>query len=232
MSVGVVVAAWSGRASGVELFGTRISQFLSGRIDTCASSPPAAQPEPNHLSHPSRVRRAQGNRSHRYRLLCASNTNPQPRSPATRIQKPQRAHHPGKRPRGPARPCPTALPTTARTAALILPPPQPPEATQHRNPASPHSPPGPTTIMEGAFTHLGNHLVSDSASTINAGDDESILDGDLGRSNLNGRRRRLDDDEDGDTYDEDDMESMASMQIGGKQQKPDEDVELPPHACA
>ncbi|KAB2578309.1 ATPase AAA+ type core [Lasiodiplodia theobromae] len=86
--------------------------------------------------------------------------------------------------------------------------------------------------MEGAFTHLGNHLVSDSASTINAGDDESILDGDLGRSNLNGRRRRLDDDEDGDTYDEDDMESMASMQIGGKQQKPDEDVELPPHACA
>lgn len=86
--------------------------------------------------------------------------------------------------------------------------------------------------MEGAFTHLGNHLVSDSASTINAGDDESILDGDLGRSNLNGRRRRLDDDEDGDTYDEDDMESMASMQIGGKQQKPDEDVELPSHACA
>ncbi|KAF4544777.1 ATP-dependent helicase [Lasiodiplodia theobromae] len=86
--------------------------------------------------------------------------------------------------------------------------------------------------MEGAFTHLGNHLVSDSASTINAGDDESILDGDLGRSNLNGRRRRLDDDEDGDTYDEDDMESMASMQIDGKQQKPDEDVELPPHACA
>lgn len=86
--------------------------------------------------------------------------------------------------------------------------------------------------MEGAFTHLGNHLVSDSASTINAGDDESILDGDLGRSNLNGRRRRMDDDEDGDTYDDDDMESMASMQIGGKQQKLDEDVELPPHACA
>lgn len=86
--------------------------------------------------------------------------------------------------------------------------------------------------MEGAFTHLGNHLVSDSASTINAGDDESILDADLGRSNLNGRRRRLDDDEDGDTYDDDDMESMASMQVGGKQQKPDEEVELPPHACA
>ncbi|KAF1918459.1 hypothetical protein BDU57DRAFT_199939 [Ampelomyces quisqualis] len=32
--------------------------------------------------------------------------------------------------------------------------------------------------MEGAFTHMGNHLVSDSAATINAGagDDESILD--------------------------------------------------------
>lgn len=87
--------------------------------------------------------------------------------------------------------------------------------------------------MEGAFTHLGNHLVSDSASTINAGDDESILDGDLGRSNLNGRRRRLDEDDDGDGYDDDDMESMASMAVGGKQgQKAEEEVELPSHACA
>ena len=32
--------------------------------------------------------------------------------------------------------------------------------------------------MEGAFTHLGNHLISDSAPAINAGDDEAnILDG-------------------------------------------------------
>ena len=30
--------------------------------------------------------------------------------------------------------------------------------------------------MEGAFTHLGNHLISDSASAINAGDDLSTID--------------------------------------------------------
>lgn len=92
--------------------------------------------------------------------------------------------------------------------------------------------------MEGAFTHLGNHLISDSAPTINAGDDESILDGDLGRSNLGGaRRRRLgEEDEEGDAYDDDDMESMASMAVEGRNGKPgvkqEEEVELPPHACA
>ncbi|KAL6708652.1 ATP-dependent RNA helicase [Coniothyrium glycines] len=83
--------------------------------------------------------------------------------------------------------------------------------------------------MEGAFTHMGNHLVSDSAATINAGaEDESILDGSLSR------RRRADDDED---YDEDDLESMASMPVGGPNgqaalRADDAEVELPAHACA
>ena len=84
---------------------------------------------------------------------------------------------------------------------------------------------------------MGNHLVSDSAPTINAGDDESILDGDLGRSTLTGsRRRRVDDDEETDVYDDDDMESMASMAVDGVNgkagTKAEEEVELPPHACA
>lgn len=93
--------------------------------------------------------------------------------------------------------------------------------------------------MEGAFTHMGNHLVSDSAATINAGagDDESILDGNLSRSALTGsRRRRIDDDEETDLYDDDDMESMMSMPVGGANgtggMKAEEDVELPSHACA
>jgi hypothetical protein len=91
--------------------------------------------------------------------------------------------------------------------------------------------------MEGAFTHMGNHLVSDSAATINAGDEESILDGDLSRGTLTGsRRRRMDDDEDTNVYDDDDMESMVSMPVGGANSKPstkaEEEVELPSHACA
>ncbi len=82
--------------------------------------------------------------------------------------------------------------------------------------------------MEGAFTHMGNHLVSDSAATINAGieNDESILDGSLSR------RRRADDDE----YDEDDLESLASMPVGGPNgnaamRAEEPEVELPAHAC-
>jgi hypothetical protein len=93
--------------------------------------------------------------------------------------------------------------------------------------------------MEGAFTHMGNHLVSDSAATINAGaaDDESILDGDLSRGTLTGsRRRRMDDDEETDIYDDDDLESMVSMPVDGANgkvgMKAEEDVELPTHACA
>ena len=100
--------------------------------------------------------------------------------------------------------------------------------------------------MEGAFTHLGNHLISDSASTINAGDDlstidpdESILDREYGRGNLNGgpRRRRHDDDDEGtEAFDDDDTESMVSMPVDGVNGKagppPQEEKELPPHACA
>ena len=87
--------------------------------------------------------------------------------------------------------------------------------------------------MEGAFTHMGNHLVSDSAATINAGaDEENILDADLSRGGLS-RRRRVDDDEE---YDEDDLESMASMPVGGANgqaamRTEDAEVELPAHAC-
>lgn len=86
---------------------------------------------------------------------------------------------------------------------------------------------------------MGNHLVSDSAATINAGagDDDSILEGDLTRSTLTGsRRRRIEDDEETDVYDDDDMESMASMALDGRNGKAgmnvDEEVELPAHACA
>ena len=90
--------------------------------------------------------------------------------------------------------------------------------------------------MEGAFTHLGNHLVSNSASTINAEDDESILDGDFSRLPGAARRRRQDDDEETDLFDDDDMESMASMTVDGTNgrvpAKTEEEVDLPPHACA
>ncbi len=89
--------------------------------------------------------------------------------------------------------------------------------------------------MEGAFTHLGNHLVSDSASTINAGDDdESILNG---RGNFpRSRRRGQDEAEELDVFDGEDAESAASLPADGanciQSLKKDEAVELPPHACA
>ena len=100
--------------------------------------------------------------------------------------------------------------------------------------------------MEGAFTHLGNHLISDSASTINAGDDlstidpdESILDREYGKGNLSGgpRRRRHDDEDEGtEAFDDDDTESMVSVPVDGVNGKPvmrqEEEKELPPHACA
>ena len=98
--------------------------------------------------------------------------------------------------------------------------------------------------MEGAFTHMGNHLVSDSASTINAGDDlstidpdESILDSEYGKGNLSGGpRRRRHDDEETEAFDDDDMESMISMPVdganGARPAKAEEDKELPAHACA
>ncbi|KAG8624012.1 hypothetical protein KVT40_008988 [Elsinoe batatas] len=96
--------------------------------------------------------------------------------------------------------------------------------------------------MEGAFTHVGNHLISDSASAINAGDDlstidadESALDREYGRGNISGgpmRRRAGDDDE---LDDEDDSESLASAAVNGTNgglAPKQEEVELPPHACA
>lgn len=100
--------------------------------------------------------------------------------------------------------------------------------------------------MEGAFTHLGNHLISDSAPTINAGDDlstidadESILDREYGTGNLSGgprRRRHDDDDEATEAFDEDDTESMVSMPVDGANGKQavraEDEKELPPHACA
>lgn len=103
-------------------------------------------------------------------------------------------------------------------------------------------------MMEGAFTNVGNHLVGDSASAINAGDDistldaaESALDSEYGRGNLNGgpRRRRVGDDDETDLYDDDDAESLASQAINGRDvkggrvgQPVEEEVELPAHACA
>lgn len=99
--------------------------------------------------------------------------------------------------------------------------------------------------MEGAFTHLGNHLISDSASAINAGDDlstidadESALDREYGRGNLTGgpRRRRVGDDDETDVYDDDDdLESLASQAVNGANghmHQKEEEVELPAHACA
>jgi regulator of nonsense transcripts 1 len=90
--------------------------------------------------------------------------------------------------------------------------------------------------MEGAFTHLGNHLVSDSASTINAGaDDESILEGGFGRLPRGTRRRQDDEDFDDDDDLESVTESMASMAVdgvNGKKAQKEEDIELPSHACA
>jgi regulator of nonsense transcripts 1 len=89
-----------------------------------------------------------------------------------------------------------------------------------------------------AFTHMGNHLVSDSAATINAGDDLSTLDPDESILSVAGaaRRRRHDDDDDAsDILDDDDLESLASVPVGGnvrRQTKVEEEKELPPHACA
>lgn len=99
--------------------------------------------------------------------------------------------------------------------------------------------------MEGAFAQLGNHLISDSASAINAGDDlstidadEAALDREYGRGNLTGgpRRRRNADDDETDVFDDDDLESLASAAVNGANghdhAAKEEHVELPDHACA
>ena len=96
------------------------------------------------------------------------------------------------------------------------------------------------------FNSINNSIVSDSGPTINAGDDlstidpdENILDGEYGRGNLTGgpRRRRHDDEDEGtEVFDDDDTESMISMPVDGVNGKPsmrpEEEKELPPHACA
>ncbi|KAI1327332.1 P-loop containing nucleoside triphosphate hydrolase protein [Xylariaceae sp. FL0255] len=97
-----------------------------------------------------------------------------------------------------------------------------------------------------AFTHLGNHLVSNSATTINAGEDdistldpdESLLFGKYnGRGGLGGMRRQNgDDDRETEPFDDDDNESMASVPVDALKglaiKTPEEDKALPPHACA
>lgn len=95
--------------------------------------------------------------------------------------------------------------------------------------------------MEGAFTHVGNHLISDSAAAINAGaDDLSALDPDESllygkfRSD-NGPRRADDDDNRTEAFDEDDNDSVGSDTNGGVDQaktEQEQEQELPAHACA
>lgn len=80
-------------------------------------------------------------------------------------------------------------------------------------------------------------MVSDSASTINADDGLSTIDPDESLLSLAGgaRRRRHDDEDDGsDGFDDDELESLASVPVGGRlqKQKYEEERELPPHACA
>jgi regulator of nonsense transcripts 1 len=100
--------------------------------------------------------------------------------------------------------------------------------------------------MEGAFTHLGNHLISDSAAAINAGaddlsnidPDESLLYGQYGGRGGLGPSRRRNDDDDNETevFDDDDSESLASMPVDGMKtlglRGIDDEKELPAHACA
>lgn len=100
--------------------------------------------------------------------------------------------------------------------------------------------------MEGAFTHLGNHLISDSAAAINAGaddlsnidPDESLLYGQYsGRSGLGANRRRHDDDDnETEVFDDDDAESLASVPVDGLKTMSlrgvEDEKEMPAHACA
>lgn len=97
--------------------------------------------------------------------------------------------------------------------------------------------------MEGAFTHVGNHLISDSAAAIKAGaddlsaldPDESLLYGKYG-GGRSGRRRADDDDNQTEAFEEDDNDSLNSVPVDGmsglKLKNMDEEKELPSHACA
>ncbi|RXG45700.1 hypothetical protein VDGE_00276 [Verticillium dahliae] len=99
-------------------------------------------------------------------------------------------------------------------------------------------------IMEGAFTHLGNHLISDSAAAIKAGaDDLSTIDADEsllygGKFGGRGGRRRADDDDNQtELYDEEDNDSLTSAPVGALQDlklghAQEEERELPAHACS
>jgi regulator of nonsense transcripts 1 len=86
-----------------------------------------------------------------------------------------------------------------------------------------------------AFSNMGNHLVSNSAAAINASDDTSTIDPDESILSLaKGPRRRQHDDDESEFLGEDDTESLASHQVDGanRHPKPEEERELPPHACA
>lgn len=97
--------------------------------------------------------------------------------------------------------------------------------------------------MEGAFTHVGNHLISDSAAAIKAGADdlsaldpgESLLYGKYG-GGRSGRRRADDDDNQTEAFEGDENDSLYSVPVDGmmglKLKKPEEPKELPAHACA
>lgn len=94
--------------------------------------------------------------------------------------------------------------------------------------------------MEGAFTHVGNHLISDSAAAIKAGDDLSAIDADesllYGKLGAAGGRRRADDDdnqieafgEDDDSLDSVPVDGMTGLKLKGAEEEKD----LPAHACA
>ncbi|KAK5987558.1 Regulator of nonsense transcripts 1-like protein [Cladobotryum mycophilum] len=96
--------------------------------------------------------------------------------------------------------------------------------------------------MEGAFTHVGNHLISDSAAAIKAGaDDLSALDPDetllYGKyGGQSGRRRADDDDNQTEAFEEDDNDSLNSVPVEGMMgmslKNSGEEKELPAHACA
>jgi regulator of nonsense transcripts 1 len=90
--------------------------------------------------------------------------------------------------------------------------------------------------MEGAFTHVGNHLISDSAAAIKADDissldqDDALLYG--GAAGPGGSRRATDDN--GGPYDDDDLDSLHSPidPVTGLRVKSPQEEPLPPHACA
>ena len=85
-----------------------------------------------------------------------------------------------------------------------------------------------------AFKNMSNHMVSNSASAINASDDISTMDPDESILSLaKGPRRRQHDDEESEGV-EDDLESLATDAVDGNKQpaNTEEEKELPPHACA